>query len=177
MKKYIYAMALSRRHAISKLDSLSPKINEHVIKCVVYGKYQPRDLDGWISEIAGWMFAADRTAFVGAKLKDKDYVDSLFGQFGTDSSDAEDNLLFFEYTNLKKREGQNTRLPYFRVNDTLKVKLFRCYNEMKKEIPPILREREEHSKMFWNSFVRDIIDEYLYDLKDSDIVEDIYHIE
>lgn len=177
MKIYVKAMSLSRKQAIGRLDSLSMNISEHLIKCVVYGKYRSTDFHGWISEIAAWIEAADRPNVIGAKLKARDYRNSIFGQFGSTFYDAEDNLSFFESTNLYRREGESSKLPYFKINNEVVRCLFNCYNEVKDKCIPLLMNKEHHSKLFWYNTIESIVNNHLYKLVDENIVTDIHEIE
>lgn len=176
MKRYIRAFAFTRKKAIDKLDGPSIEVNEHVIKCVIFGGYRKDSYNHWIHEISSWLQSCDSRGISGANLKDRDYRESLFGHFGDCVSDAENNLLHFKSSNLYKHHKKNptTALPYYRINDEMIDCLYDCYVELMDTCIPILQSSKEHNLSFWKKLVKSIIDSHIYDFKDEDIVENIY---
>ena len=114
MKKYIYAMAFSRSEMLNKLQSLTSTLNNHVIKCTIYRESLPEYLPHWIEEIGIYLHSANKLKSK-TKLKNKDYMNSLFSSFGTDKDDAEANLMFFKIHN-KDYVGGRSACPLKRLS-------------------------------------------------------------
>lgn len=101
MKKLIYSnshifgMAFPRKKCLDRLEALSKELNNHIIKCVVYYQTRPDDLSHWISEISNFIAQANKIK-CNSKLKKKDYMESIFADFGDEWIDANVNLEQFQ---------------------------------------------------------------------------------
>lgn len=175
MKLYIRSFSLHRGEAITKLSSLSNELNEHVIKCIIFGEYREDSYSHWLHEISTSIASCDRGNISGARLKDKDYEDSLFGSFGSSIQDARDNLEQFKVINLRKHKKLNfeTSLPYYVVNDTMVDNLYKCYCDLKDLCIPLLKSKKTHPVSFWKTAISLIVDNYKYTLEDTDITSEL----
>lgn len=175
MKLYIKSFSLHRGEAITKLSNLSTPLNEHIIKCIIFGKYRQEAYSHWMHEIVTFIASCDKGNITGAKLKEKDYRESLFGSFGTSKQDARDNLEQFKVINIRKHKEYNeeTSLPYYNVNNVMVENLYDCYRELEDACIPLLRDKKVHATTFWKKIISPIIDSYTYSLEDGDITSEL----
>ena len=176
MKQYIRAFALPRKKAINKLDSYSEQLDEHIIKCIIFGTYRPESFDHWAHEVCTWIHSCDSANISGAKLKPKDYEDSLFGYFGDTEQETRENLVQFISGNLYRNHKKDPKgaLPYFKINDTMVNNLYNCYNDIKDTCIPILQTSKVHPISYWKTIVKSILIEHRYNFSSDDITETIY---
>ena len=113
---YIYAMATNKRKALDRLYSYSDQIEEHIIKCVVYGDSLTTDPLHWIHEIATYLNAANIIK-CKSNLTEADYLDNLFPSFGDDLVDYQSSLWDFYDKHIKRR--QIAQYPEFEITDEL----------------------------------------------------------
>ena len=173
MKVYIKAFSLARGEAIQKLGRVSSTLNEHLIKCIIFGEHRPDSYQHWLHEVVSFITTCDKGNISGANLKDKDYKNSLFGSFGDSISDAEDNLKQFEVINIHsyKNTDPEIALPYFIVNDEMVSCLYNCYQDLIITCIPLLKDKNVHPISYWKRIIQPIVDDYKYLLKPEDIVE------
>lgn len=142
MKRYIKAMALPRKDAISKLSNYSEMIERHVIECVVY-KDSLGQLRHWIGEIATWLNAANKIV-CKVPLKAVDYADNLFGVFGDERNDIEVDLITYQKSDLR-----TDCYPDFEVTDELIDELFATTQKLIEVTVPILVSGVRYPVIEW----------------------------
>ena len=149
--KSIFGMANSRSVVLDRFVSLSRNISSHVVKCIAYGDSYSC-LDHWIHEVASWIHAANATK-CKSKLKAADYVDTLFGYFGDDRADAENELQWFqlshEYTH---------RYSQFEITDDLINQTYSVFQNIITACVPILTSKEVLSVPEWFSILKRVLD-------------------
>lgn len=86
-------MSFDRKKVVSRLESFSKRIVEHVAMCILYTSNYP-SYRHWVEdEISTWILEANEMTVRGNKrLKCSDYADLLFGEFGDSKTDARLNL-------------------------------------------------------------------------------------
>lgn len=138
MKRYIrsnsiFAMADARKHVLEKLDSLNSKIEEHVLKCVVYGHDDP-SYEHWIHEITNWISYANDVTLKpnNKKPKASDFLNTVFS-FGDDISDAKLSLGCFQ-----AKIHDSDKYSYFEVTDVLARNLLQSLNNIVDTMIPIV---------------------------------------
>lgn len=124
MKRMIIAMSFSRKECLAKLENLSPIIDEHIMKCVIYSEELNSSVNYWLNELAAWMCKANGYKST-TKLKAADYLNSLFIDFGEDINDAEANLSIFQAHNVRSKE-----YPEFEITPELCDKLYKTYQSI-----------------------------------------------
>ena len=176
MKQYIKAFAYSRKKARDTINSYAYKLNEHVIKCIIFGKLRPESKVHWIKEIANWLVECDKSQIQQANLKTKDYNDTIFEFFAETMDETEYGLIHFEKTNLEKHEGEPGSLPYFEINSKMVNKLFNCYTDLRDICIPRFQSKTFHEKNSWISVLTAIIDDNLYDFQPTDIIDSTHDL-
>lgn len=142
MKRYIYAMAIPRKNALEKLSSYSDVLERHVIECVVY-KNSLGCMNHWIGEIASWLNSANRVNCKVA-LKEEDYLESLFGAFGDERSDAELDVEVYQRSDLRKNS-----YPDFDITDKLIDEVFNTFDKLIYHSIPLLTSNSVFSIPQW----------------------------
>jgi hypothetical protein len=149
----ILGMAYQRSMAIKKISGYGEKIDEHIIKCVVY-KNTTGNLWHWVhDELATWFDAINQTYVKGngsGKLKEKDYADNVFGWFGDAFGDARINLSSFR---VGVAELGNV-YPDFEITYELQRELFEVDQAILSTFPKIFSQnnsltKEDLFQMLW----------------------------
>ena len=149
--KSIFGMANSRSVVLDRFVSLSRNISNHVVKCVAY-KDSYSCLDPWIHEISSWIHAANATK-CKSKLKATDYVNTLFGYFGDDRADAENELQWFQLSS-----EYSHRYSQFEITDELIDQTYSAFHNVITTCVPILTSKEVLSVPEWFSLLKPILD-------------------
>lgn len=170
MKVYIRAFAYSRKKARDTINNYAYKLNEHIIKCIIFGKYRPDFVDHWVGECANWLVECDKNHIQQANLKESDYRDTIFEFFGDNHSEVEYGLIHFEKTNLEDHKDEPGALPYFAINSDMIQKLFNCYQDLIDVCVPRFKSKTFHEKRSWATVVKSVIVDNMYDFKESDII-------
>lgn len=145
----ILGMAMPRHTVLQKLSNVSPQLNEHIIKCVVYHDVSPSTIPHWVTEIAAWLRYADRLKSK-SQLKAVDYQNTLFGSFGDEKDDADINLTEFQLFNNEKRDD---RYPDFEVTSDLITQLFQTYQNLMNACTPLLLSKDVHDLQEWRNTI------------------------
>lgn len=148
--KRILAMAFPRKKILSRLNNYSEEINQHIMECVIYKDILPDTLNHWISEISSWMSIASNQK-CNSELKESDYIDSLFSDFGEDVDDAMANILHYWGWNHK-----NKQYPDFEPTEELATILANVYDEFESVSLPLLTKGEKISSSQWKNILKDI---------------------
>ena len=148
MKRYIRAMSFTRSQALSKISALSSTLDEHVIKCIVYVPILPDQLDHWTEEIGIYLYNTNKIKSK-TKLKDLDYINSIFASFGSDKDDAEANLRLFKI--------HNNKYPDFEIDSDLITSLFNAYTQLVNTCIPLFISGTVKSISEWIQIVRTIL--------------------
>lgn len=136
---YISGMSFGRKIIIPKLENYAKVINAHVIECVVYSEIRYLTIRHWVKELAAWMNAANKLK-CDSKLKERDYLKSLFAEFGNNVLDAEVNLDQYKLHNSELPEDK--QYPDFEITDNLVNNLFKAYQGVIKVSLPILMSKD-----------------------------------
>ena len=146
--------ARPRSESLERLRRYAHIIDEHIMKCVIYKDERSDTLSHWVKEVAGYLMRADR---VNSKvqLRKDDYLDNLFGSFGTSRDDAELNLMDFQSDN--QRQLEHLRYPDFEITDELIDDLYTAYQEVLKISLPLLLSKDTHSLEEWSQAVSPIL--------------------
>ena len=176
MKQHIRAFAFSRKQAINRLESYSEQLNEYIIKCIIFGKYREESYNHWLYEVCTWIHTCDGADISGAKLKEKDYENSIFGYFAETKQETKENLLNFKVGNLYRSHKKNPTgaLPYYSINNEMIDCLYGCYTDIKDVCVPLLKSAKVHPLTLWKKLLKSFVDSYVYNFQDDDIVENIY---
>ena len=123
----ILSMTRPRQGALNKLSRHNQKIQEHVIKAVVYSDIKPESMDHWIhDELCNWLHQADRVK-CDSKLKPQDYRNTVFGMIGSTKGEALEDLEDF-----KEDFVDNSTKPYpeFTIDSKLIQRLYQAYQNL-----------------------------------------------
>lgn len=152
----ILGMSSYRKKYIEKLESYSDKLEEHVLKCIVYPENNSKD--EWIKEISAWLLRPCITTVKpkGKKLKADDYRDSIFSCFGDEKVDAELSLAWFKDVFISKPENKK-KYPDFEITDELVNKVFNTYNKFIKIFLPLFTSKDKITGEECKSIVRTIL--------------------
>ena len=150
--KSVYGMSFSRSEALARMDSFSERINEHVIECVVYKEARKDTINHWITEIAGWLYRINKME-TKSKLKESDYINHLFSEFGSDRSDAEVNLSVYQVNN--DRMPDYSKYPEFEITDELIENLYLTYSRLIQNSIDILTSNYIASLDSWKDVVKE----------------------
>lgn len=148
MKKYIMAMSIPRSQALAKLEALSEELSNHIIKCVLYNDILPNYMNHWVEEVAGFLHAANRIHSKTA-LKPRDYVQSIFSEFGEDADDA--------YVNMKVFLTKYRSYPDVKVTEEMGIQLADAYKTIVKLALPILSSNKLFSINEWIGIVEPVL--------------------
>lgn len=143
-ESYIFGMATDKKKAEKKVESISDRINEHIIRCVVY-KNTTNDLQHWIyDELTTWFDYINRIELKtkSGKFTEKSLDDILFGEFGDAVTDAEFNLALFRANVAKNGE----EYPDFQVTVQLATELRSVYDEIRTTFMPIFTKKNNYSR-------------------------------
>lgn len=155
----IYGMSYDRSTAKMKIASLSNKVEEHILKCIIYGN-STNSYQGWVKELAAWIsFVNDVTIKPGKKkLKRKDYEDTLFKCIGDDVADVRLSLLSFQMNFASDRSNE----PYreFEIDEYLVKKAYKVLINFKSKIGEILPIRNDLETSEIASIIHSTIDKY-----------------
>lgn len=135
----IFGIELPRNQALAKMSSISENINEHTIECVIYKKLKYLTVDHWVNELAVWMYRANKIK-CNRKLKENDYIQTVFGAFGSDMIDADVNLDEYKRNNLKK--SLQNQYPDFEITEYLIADLYDKYQKVIEASLPLLIDKE-----------------------------------
>lgn len=122
MKRYIYAMAISKHDARLKIESYQDIIKRHLIECVVYSNWEGTK-NHWISELSSWLAKISRIK-CKSSLTERDYTECLFSSYGDELDDAKWDL--DDYLNSSVRKA---RYPEFEITDELAEEYFEISNK------------------------------------------------
>lgn len=157
MKRYIVAMSFSRDQCIDRFDHVSKELNTHIMECIIYKDIMPEVLNHWCQEIGAWMEYANGTK-CKSKLKEEDYLEHLFGEFGDEVHDAKFNLALYQIDNRKQlKKHSDDAYPDFEVTDELAKDLARFYESIVDVALPILVSGQKLSANEWAKKVRELI--------------------
>lgn len=151
MKRMIVAMSFTRKECLAKLENLSPIINEHLMKCVIYSEELHNTLNHWTNELAAWLCKANGYKST-SRLKEADYINSLFVDFGEDINDAEANLSIFQAHNDRSKE-----YPQFEITDELCNQLFDTYQKLIEASLPHLVSGHRLTVTEWKQLISEVI--------------------
>ena len=116
----ILGMAFPMSVAKDKLTADAKQLNDHIMKCVIYGD-SLSCLNHWIDdEITTWIYKAS-TISCKHRISPNVYKSTLFCWFGEDSRDAESNLYDF-YTKyvMRRKNIQNLKLTDIQQKDSIR---------------------------------------------------------
>lgn len=146
--KASFEMALPRKTVISRIESLSEPIVEHLIKIVVYGKTLGEEVySHWkYDEIANYFFIIDGLEVKeSGKLRPAGYLSALISNQGNSAFDYYSKVVLFRISN--RRSGQ---YPDFNPTKEQGEKVFEVYFNLLKEICPLLSNK---TKKDFNSLI------------------------
>lgn len=163
MKRYIgtrqpiFAMALPRKTAITKLQSIAPEFAEHIMKSVIFLD-TTQNLRHWVfEEISNWVDIANtiRVKPNNKKLSTDDYLEYFFAEFGEEPEDVKVILGTMISTPRFRRDYGNVELTPKLVNS-----VWACEQEIMKYLLPILTSVNTISADTIANEVYDIITKY-----------------
>lgn len=149
---YIMGMAFPLSVAKDKLTSDAKRLNDHIIKCVVYGD-SLYCLNHWIDdEITTWIYKAS-TISCKHRISSNVYRSTLFCWFGENSRDAESNLYDFYAKYVMRRK----EYPKFDIDRYLIERLNKVYREIEKEIIQMFCDKYSYTKNDYSEVLREIL--------------------
>ena len=151
-KEDIFCQAYPKRQALIRLSLHSQNIDDHVIKCVVYGRQMPENLHHWIQELSTWLAEADSIT-CKSKIKESEYIDQVFGMFGDSVGDAYLNLKQFKF----RYVDQLKEYPDFVIDSTIIDRLFDTYLSITEESLKYLLSSKKHSKSEWYRLLNSLL--------------------
>lgn len=157
----VYGMSLVRDKAVSKIASLSDKIEEHLLKCLVY-KNSTDDYRHWIDdELATWISLVNDITIKpkDKKLKVKDYQSNLFGGLGDTYADANFALHLFRsnYTDSRKCKEP---YPYFDITTELISTTLDAFTDIQSTLCEVLAKKNGLDKANIAKLLHTILDKY-----------------
>lgn len=145
----IFAMSFSRKEVLRRMESYSVKLNEHVLKCIVYADVRSETVPHWTMEIATWLNRINRME-CSTKLKSKDYISTLFMCFGNTWADTELNLEEF-------RESAIETYPDFDITSELVSQVHQTYQKLISVCIDMLTSNHIASINEWCSILKPIL--------------------
>lgn len=153
--EYILAMAVPRKVALKRLSSDAEALKDHVIKCVLYSDIRQDDIYHWIhDEICSWLERASSVKS-DSKLKQRDYLNTLFSEFGSDLSDARWALQEF-----KKEYCIKSANPYpdFQITDDIVTDTYIAFQSLVKICVPLLTSKDMVDQETWYKLIHKILE-------------------
>lgn len=150
----VYGAAMYRSEAISTLSNMKDTVGEHIIKCVVYHDERPDTLMHWVKEISACLKHADKITGRCA-LKERDYLEHLFGSFGDTREDAEWTLDNYQFKN--ERRPEHEQYPEFEITDELVNRLYAISRAIIGVSLPWLMSKTKHSMAEWTALISPIL--------------------
>lgn len=148
----ILGMAFPISVAKDKLTSDAKQLNDHIMKCIVYGD-SFGCLNHWINdEITTWIYKAS-TVSCKHRISSNVYKSTLFCWFGEDSRDAESNLYDF-YTKYVMRRK---KYPKFEIDRYLVERLNKVYRELEREIIQMFCDKYNYTKEDFREVLNEIL--------------------
>lgn len=124
----IFGMAYERQHILDTAYRYSDRIQEHILKCIIYTKSYT-DYNHWIDEISNWIVDVNNMkSKKGLKIKDKDYLKNLFSAFGDELSDAKREVELFHRKFVEKHPDP---YPDFDITKKLYSTYFYAWQDLK----------------------------------------------
>lgn len=153
-KQKIYGMAFERRRAVDSLYNLSDELSRHIIKCIAYGNTL-NCLSHWIKEICNFLSIANRITIKpnNKKLKESDYLNTLFSSMGTDLADAQIQIESFILFNAHSQEPY----PPFELTDEISAQVFNAFNSVKDYMLPILTSSNSLTANDFQQEIKEIV--------------------
>lgn len=158
-KQEITAMSYERKAILDKAFRISDRIQEHILKCVIYSKNY-RDYKHWIEEELATFFSDinDMTPKKGFKIKDVDYRKNLFSAFGDELEDAKREVKIFHRTFVEKHPDP---YPDFNIVPELYTTYFHAWQELRDEIyHKIGKYSKETSHEEISKLLHSVLDKY-----------------
>lgn len=156
MKRYIqssediFCMSFPRKVALKHLGHYAEAIRDHILKCILYKDIRQQDMYHWLhDELSSWLEDASGIK-CDSKLKQKDYLDSVFAEFGSDLQDTKYSLIEFRD---KYCVGIDDPYPWFDINFDLMKETFRVFTEFKSETLPLLMKKDVVDQDTWYSII------------------------
>lgn len=133
-------MAMERSRLKAKIINISKKLEEHMLKCIVY-ENATNDLKHWITEISSYIgdIANDTIKPNNKKLTKEQYCSYLFGYDYDDLSNMSTLLNSF------KLDMEKQKYPNFNIDNNLKEKCFSIGNSFMLEVSDMLIKKEKYS--------------------------------
>lgn len=164
MKRYIKAMAFSRKDAESHIRALSKVIGEHIIKCVVYGDslncyshWVNDELTSWFYDINTTYLKIDRKP---PKFRYQDYDEFIFSQFGEDLNDMRISLSAFASLNFEKYGGN---YPDIEISKDIVSNMFQAVAELSRKMCRLLSTssaKDPVSREEIRDLLHEVLDQY-----------------
>lgn len=149
----ILGMAFPMSVAKDKLTADAKQLNDHIMKCVIYGD-SLSCLNHWIDdEITTWIYKA---SIISCKhrISSNVYKSTLFCWFGENSRDAESNLYDFYAKYIMRQK----KYPKFEIDRYLIERLNKVYREIEKEIINMFCDKYNYSKKDYNEVLKEILE-------------------
>lgn len=148
----ILGMAFPMSVAKDRLTADAKQLNDHIMKCIVYGD-SFGCLNHWINdEITTWIYKAS-TVSCKHRISSNVYKSTLFCWFGEDSRDAESNLYDF-YTKYVMRRK---KYPKFEIDRYLVERLNKVYRELEREIIQMFCDKYNYTKEDFREVLHEIL--------------------
>lgn len=155
----IFGMAYNRKDILDKAFHKSERIQEHVLKCVIYSKDYP-DYKHWIDEELAVFFSEinDMQPKRGFRVKDNDYMNNMFSAFGDDLDDAKREVEIFHRDYVEKHPDP---YPDFRITRDLYTTYFNAWRELYQNIRgKIGTYTKEVSREAFSKLIHEALDKY-----------------
>lgn len=157
MKRYITAMARTRKQCLERFENVSKELHIHVMKCIIYKNVTPDALDHWCQEIGAWLHYVNNMQCKVA-LKEEDYVSTVFIEFDEEVSDAELDLALYRAQNKRLlQKHSDDAYPDFDVTTELASDLAEFCNKIIDFALPILLSNNVLTSSEWAQSIRKFI--------------------
>lgn len=156
----IYGMSVTRPRAKDILSENAKTLQEHILKCVVYGD-STHNFDYWIeTEISQYLYMADKVTLKpdASKCKPDMYINTIFGHIGDAEVDAELDLEMF----LSRIKQKKIDYPIFTITNDMTRSLYNVYMDIIDSVLPILTNKAPMSKSDFYPIIHKILDPYRY---------------
>lgn len=157
----VYGMSLERDKAVSKMSSLSDRIEEHLLKCLVY-KDSINDYRHWVDdELATWISLVNDITIKpkDKKLKAMDYQSNLFGGLGDTYADANFALHLFRSNHADSRKCKEP-YPYFDITNELISATLDAFMDVQSTLCKVLAKKNDLDKASIAEVLHTILDKY-----------------
>ena len=140
MFRYIRAMSIEKSKIITRMNTSSDTLMEHIVKVVVYNSQRQQDVNGWKKTCARILAKTGTYNAKKIRLTKNDYLYNQFGAFPSDRTDAKgvledtlDDLYKQGYPEIEYDSIPNLALNVYNVCEYIMENCLKVYTSKDKD--------------------------------------------